>query len=265
MKKLYFILGLLYLSYSIQAQESGDVVIGVSTNFPFLMKDKEINVFQTDYEKAYKLILDHGFNSSSIPYNYKFIANYWMSDFMGICFDYSFTHYQQKLKFTTGESREFSYNLRNYFEGGLCLGNPQRFYTNLIFGVATSTFSSTYYYKDGEKDMNYTSPINGVYSASGFSYRLDLNYKIVKNIAIVLSYGGIVGSEYTDKSFMKGIDVHGASETVYFPNDFAEFNTQMSNNTSYNYPIDRIAKLKQSNFSIGIQYQFKLFNHKFNL
>lgn len=253
------------ISLFVSSQEEGDFMIGVNGNFPFLKSDKDIRLFEDGYEKYWESTIDQKFQSKGIPYGYKIIANYWMMDYFGLCFDYSFLNYAQQIKFNNGESRVFDFKVRNYFEGGFCIGNPNKFSTNWIFGVGTSTFTSIKYYKDGEMDMNYTSPINGVYSASGFSYRLDLNYKVSKQLSITFSYGGLKGSEYTDKSMMKGIDTHGKEETTYFPYDYAEYMTQINNQTSYDFSFDKIAKLKQSSFSIGVQYQFKLFNQKLNL
>jgi hypothetical protein len=264
MKKIITLLAIVF-SLGLKAQESGDFVIGLNGNYPLINKEKEIKTFQNGYAETWQASIDKSWHSSGIPYNLQVTATWWLSSSIGICLDYSFSKYQQEINFTDNTKRVFEYTVRNPIEGGFSIGKPKIIYANFKFGFATSTFSSIYQYKDGQKDMNYNSPLNGVYSANGFSYRVELLVKLTKNIALVGSYGCISGSEYSDKNFFKGADIHAGTESPFFPTDYALFNNLSSSGNVYEYPYDQWAKLKYSSASVGIQYQFKLFHKDFDM
>jgi len=264
MKTLLTLLAIL-LSVGLKAQESGDFIIGLNANYPFINKDKDIKTFQAGYEEIWQSSIDKSWHSSGIPYNLQVTALWWLNSFLGICLDYSFTKYQQEVNFIDDTKRVNIFKVRNPIEGGFAVGKPGKIYANLKFGFATSTFSSIYYYKDGEKDMNYNSTLNGVYSANGFSYRVELLVKLTKNIFLVGSYGGISGSEYSDKNFLKGVDVRAGYESSFLPTDYPLFYSLSSTGSLYDYPIDQWSKLKYSSASVGIQYQFRLFNKELDM
>jgi len=264
MKKILTLLAII-LSLGLNGQESGDFIIGLNGNYPFMNKDKDITTFKSGYEETWQSSIGENWHSSGFPYNLQITATWWLSNSMGICLDYSYTKYQQEINFTDDTKRVFNYTVRNPIEGGFSVGKPKIVYANFKFGFATSTFSSIYYYKEGEKDMNYNSPLNGVYSANGFSYRVELLVKLTKNIALVGSYGGISGSEYSDKNFFKGADEHAGVESPFFPTNYPLFNSLSSSGNVYDYPYDQWAKLKYSTASVGIQYQFRVFNKGFDM
>jgi hypothetical protein len=257
---LFFVLSTLTL----KAQEAGDVQLGINANYIPWSTDKDFEAFQKGYETVWGKALSSGFQQKGIPFNLNFSISYWLNNYMGLYLNYGLSRYRKEVNFSSGDKRVFEFSMRQPFEGGFCLGNPKRVYVNLIFGFGTSTFSSIYYYKNGERDMNYNSPLNGVYSASGFTYRFELAVNVFKNWNIIGSIGGIAGSEYSDKNFMKGIDAHGAYETSMFPVDYELYNTTANSGASYEFPYDKYAKLKNMNVTIGLKYNLKLFNKAFN-
>lgn len=257
----YLVLFLLFLSFNCFSQE-GDCIISAGLDYSTLHKDSDIDKFKTSYEELWTSVVTEKFHSKGLPFRYQFSLIYMFTDVIGFCLDASSTHYSQAIDFKLDQSRVFNYNQRVPFEGGFVVGRPENTYMKFKFGFATSTFTSIYYYGDGTSDMNLYAPLNGVYSANGISYRVELLTKLTKRLKLVTSFGGITfGSQYSDKNFLKGIDNNAINESTFLPTDYKKF----ISSGSINYPYDEVAKLKSINLTIGLQYQIKLFTKKLSV
>ena len=94
---------------------------------------------------------------------------------------YNLYKFKEQAVFLNQETRQFDHKL-NSGDFGLCFGNMNRWQVNLLVGVGTASFVSMYYFKNGERDMNKYSALNGVYSSSCFSYRTELTVKLLKHL-----------------------------------------------------------------------------------
>ena len=253
---------LVSLSFKGFTQEAGNAYLNIGADYSFFHTNKDVDLFKESYEKLFQSTIKEKFHTKSIPFKIQASFIYLLTERVGFCLDASYEKYQQEITLNNDQRRVFDFTTRIPFEGGFVFGNVNKIYTKMKFGFGTSTFTSIYYYKDNTRDMNYYSPINGVYSANGISYRLELGFKIIKDLQMILSYGGITfGSEYSDKSMMKGIDRNMNSESTFLPTDYSKFLSDIS----INYPYSEVAKLKYSSFSVGLQYQLKLFNKKLSV
>lgn len=243
---------------SVLNAQKGELQLFANAGYNLAFSDKALNTFFDQYYDVWQANTKEKFHKVGIPFQYQIGANYWFLDKVGFSMYYSYAQQSFRTDFTNDESRSIDVKTRTPFEFSVLFGNPNKFYMGIGFGVGYSSFISRYNYKGGVTSMGYESAINGVYSANGFSYNIDAVYKIYKNFKLVASAFGIVGSEYTDKNFMKGIDVHGINETVYFPSDYALYKSMMEGGTSFDYPVSSIAKLNHFHFFVGLQYTAKL-------
>ena len=261
MKCIIFLI-LISLSSGFYSQEAGNAYLNIGADYSFFHVNKDVDLFKESYEKLFQSTIKENFQTRNIPFKVQASFIYLLIDRVGFCLDASYEKYQQGITLNNDQRRVLDFTTRIPFEGGFVIGNVNKLYTKMKFGFGTSSFVSTYYYKDNTMDMNYYSPINGVYSANGISYHLELGFNIVRNLQMVLSYGGItMGSEYSDKSMMKGIDRNANSESAFLPTDYGKFLSDIA----VNYPYNEVAKLKYSSFSIGLQYQIPLFNKKLSI
>lgn len=242
------------------AQKKGDLLIAIKGSYSALNKEKELAQFQNEYNQIWSNDIEKNWSKTGIPFGYSMEASYWPLDKLGLFFGSAWLRYKERVQFKDGTKREFDHKLNNQWDFGLAIGNTNLVWVKLRFGVGNSVFSSARYSKDGMVDMNYNSGINGVYSSFGFTYGADLHVKLFKNCSVFLSYFNLSGSEYTDKNFMKGIDRNSPYENVFFPKDYTLYHQTTEAGRSFDYAAEHAAKSKWMNISVGIQYQFKLFN-----
>lgn len=244
------------------SQTKGSLTLDANLNYSLFFKNKDIDTFKEDYESVFKNSKSSKFTNTGIPFNLQLTGAYWVYDNFGIIYDYSYSRYSEQFEMENGEIRKFEHTFSTPLEAGLCFSGGDRFMLAFKLGVANARFKSQYIYRDGTVDMNYTSPFNGVYSAFGFSYKVDLMIKLFSKLYLTASYGGVSGSEYSDKNYMKGIDNHALNETIMFPTDYTTYNTFIASNNAIEYPYESFAKLKYSAFNVGLTYHFYLYNNE---
>lgn len=244
------------------AQTKGSLTLDVNLNYSGFFKNKDIDSFKEDYASVFKNSKSSKFTNVGIPFNVQLTGAYWVYDNFGIIYDYSYSRYAEQFEMENGEIRKFEHTFSTPLEAGLCFSGGERFILGFKLGVANARFKSQYIYRDGTVDMNYNSPYNGVYSAFGFSYKVDLLIKVLPQLYLTASYGGVSGSEYSDKNFMKGIDNHALNETIMFPSEYTNYASYIASDNAISYPYDSYAKLKYSALNVGLTYHFYLYNNE---
>lgn len=264
MKKLLTVILTMLCFQGAFAQEDGNgdgnfYVLG-SLGFNPYNTDSDIKEFQKGYNDYWKSALTDPFSSNLFSYTYSLGAQYWISESVGFQYNIRYSTHSYKAAFDDGQKRLLDMNVRIPLEFGLLIGKATRHYANFSFGYGTSRMVSTREYKDGTRSLNFDSPLNGVFSASGFSYRLEYYRSIWKNVQLVAGIGGLIGSEYTDKNDIRGIDSRlGPYESKGFPKDFVSFNNTVVAGAAYDFPIDKWASLSYFTCSVGIVYRYNLF------
>ncbi|MCX6181293.1 MAG: hypothetical protein NT150_05160 [Bacteroidetes bacterium] len=243
----------------------GDFTVFINGGYNLIYQDLSISQFHKDYATVWGAGLKEGFHSTGIPFRYQFGASYWFLDKAGFYISTTYAQQSFTAEFNNGDKRIMQMKSKGLFNFGINLGNPDKIYFGLGCGVGTSLFNSSLVYKDGTTSYNYgyqynyESAINGIYSDFGFSYEGNVYVHVFKGLHAMAGISGIIGSGYTDKNFIKGIDRNAPYETVFFPSDYITFVNATSNGTSYDYPTSKIAKAATFNAYIGLQYNIKLF------
>jgi hypothetical protein len=255
--------GFFFTAFAQDEDPSGNFYLVSSLGFSPYNSDKDIAGFQDGYDEYWKTSLSKTFTRDILAYNASFGAQYWLTKRMGFAYNVRYSTHGYRVEFTDGEKRELIFRVRSPLEFGLLLGNPNRFYMNLSFGYGNSRIISTREYKDGTRSMNFDSPLNGVFSASGFTYRIEACFKLYKGLQFVGAIGGLGGSEYTDKNAIRGIDSRlGPYEIKGFPKEYPDFQSTVTAGSAYDYPMDKWAKVKYFTVSAGLIYRLQLFTWK---
>lgn len=260
------ILIMIIFFYSTVNAVKGDLHLFANTGYNLVYNDKSVSQFQNDFNEVWSNVLKEGYHKIGLSYQYQLGAVYWITDRLGMYLSMNRAQQNYEAEYVSGAKRVMKMKSRGLFNFGLNIGNADKFYLSAGFGVGTTLLNSYELYKDGTISYNYAymynydSNINGVYSSFGFTYDINCNFKIYKGLRIVAGINGIAGSEYTDKSFLKGIDRNAPYETTYFPGDYKKYEAVTKMGTSYDYPVEEVAKARTYNFYIGIQYNIKLAN-----
>lgn len=216
--------------------------------------------FNDSYETSWKNETKSAFQNQGLPWSWGLAGQYWLTSNMGFQYAVRYSTHTQAFTFTSGEKRLETFRNRSPLEFGVLVGNPQRLYFNFAFGLMDSRMICAYEYADGTRSLSTEAYLNGVYSSFGFCYRLEAYMHIWKNLLAMVSLGGAAGSEYTDKSYIRGIDTRlGAYETTYFPADYELATQTIGQGQSYNYPTDKVVKLRQLSVSVGLSYRIPVF------
>jgi hypothetical protein len=223
--------------------------------------DADLKAFQKGYNNYWSSALDKKFAPTLPAWDVHAGVQYWLTNRVGFQLASRYSRHGYTVRFKSGEKRDLDLRVRTPLEFGLLLGNPNKLSFLAGFGFGTSRMVSIFSYPDGTQSLNYDSNINGVFSANGFSWRLEAYLKLYKNLQLVAALAGVSGSEYTDKNSIRGIDSRlGAYETVFFPKDYSLYQSTATSGASYDYPFDQSAKLRYTTVSLGLVYRIRLFH-----
>ena len=234
------------------------VQLHASENYLLLHSDKFIKQFQKGYEDYQGSLLDKGFHLKGIPRYTEFGATFWTLQNFGFRYAFYQTHWSQEATFTNGNARVLEYQQTCPFQGGAVFGNKDHFNFGLNIGVCNSLFTSKYVYASGVEDISGALSLNGVYSSFCFTMGADMQYHFTKHLAFNASYISLIGSQYSDKNYLKGVDNNSAYDTNMFPADYPGYVSTVNAGASYEYDYDSFAKCRFRGLSLGLTYTLNL-------
>jgi len=260
MKKIMVII-ILFCSFELWAQFERFELFG-NIGTALYSSERDLNFFKKQYNTLYASTLKEELGKSGIPVNYQIGAIYWFSEKFGFSLFYSYAAQNYRAEFNDKRVRNILVKSRTPFEGSLLFGKHDKLYLGVGIGFATSTLISSMEYADGVTSYNYDASLNGVYSTYGFSYNVDVTWRIYKGVKLVGGIIGMAGSEYSDKSFIKGIDKNMFYETSQFPKDLEVYNSTVYSGASYDFTSESAAKMSHIHAYISLQYSLPIFKNR---